>query len=65
MEQEMEALDLSIGIKSQKNFFNLGCLDAKTRKAKEEDIMQDFKEQPIEEEVYIPAGNSFIKKVSE
>jgi hypothetical protein len=38
----MEGLDLSIGIKSQKRFFNLGCLDAKACKAKyEEDIIQE------------------------
>jgi hypothetical protein len=37
MEQKkMEALDLSIGIKSQKKFFNLGRLDTKARKAKED-----------------------------
>jgi hypothetical protein len=44
MEQKMEALDLSIGIKSQKKIFNYGRLDAKARKAKEEeDIIQEIK----------------------
>jgi hypothetical protein len=44
MEQKMEALDLSIGIKSQKKFFNYSCLDIKACKAKEEeDTIQEIK----------------------
>jgi hypothetical protein len=38
MQQKMEALDLSIGIKSQKKFDNLGRSDVKACKAKEKDI---------------------------
>jgi hypothetical protein len=34
MEQKVGVLDLNIGIKSQKKFINLGCLDAKGRRAK-------------------------------
>jgi hypothetical protein len=33
MEEKMDALDLSIGIKGQKKFENYGRLDAKARKA--------------------------------
>jgi hypothetical protein len=41
----MEALDLSIGIKSQKKIVNYGCLDAKARRVKEEeDIIQEAKQ---------------------
>jgi hypothetical protein len=64
MEQKMEALDLSIGIKSQKKFVNLGCLDAKGRKAKvEEDVIQEIKDQPIEEEIRFPLATHLAKKL--
>jgi hypothetical protein len=66
MEQKMEALDLSIGIKSQKKFFNLGRLDAKARKAKEEnDVIQEIKDQPIEEEVHFPMAAHLARKLVE
>jgi hypothetical protein len=35
MEDRMDALDLSIGIKNQNKFVNYGRLDAKARKAKD------------------------------
>jgi hypothetical protein len=47
MEDRMDALNLSIGIKGQNKFINYGHLDAKARKAKDlEDVIQQTREQP-------------------
>jgi hypothetical protein len=55
MEEKMDALDLSIGIKGQKKFVNYGGLDGKARKAKDlEDIIQEAREEPIEEDEQFP-----------
>jgi hypothetical protein len=43
MQQKMEALDLSIGIKSQKRFVNVGCLYLKGRKDKSEEDELHYK----------------------
>jgi hypothetical protein len=66
MEQKMEVLNLSIRIKGQKKFFNLGCLNAKSSKAKEEeDVIQENRDQPIEEEVDFPMAAHLSKKLVE
>jgi hypothetical protein len=45
IKDRMDALDLSIGIKSQNKFINYGRLDAKARKAKDlEDEIQQTRE---------------------
>jgi hypothetical protein len=63
MQQKMEALDLSIGIKNQKKFYNLGRLDAKARKAKdEEDIIQKIREWPIEEDEHFSKTTHLARK---
>jgi hypothetical protein len=66
MEQKMEALDLSMGIKRQKKFVNYGCLNAKARRAKEEeDIIQEAKQQPIEEDEYFPRATHLARKLKD
>jgi hypothetical protein len=64
MQQKIKALDLSIGLKSQKKIFNLGYLEAKARKNKEEeDVIQEIKEQPIEEEIHFLFATPLAKKL--
>jgi hypothetical protein len=64
MEQKMNALDLSIGIKNQKGFVNYGHLDAKARKPKDvEDLIQEVKKQPIEEDEYFPKATHLARKL--
>jgi hypothetical protein len=64
MEQKMKALNLSIGIKIQKKIVNYGCLDAKVHRAKEEeDIIQEAKQQPIEEDEHFPRATHLARKL--
>jgi hypothetical protein len=64
MEDKMDALDLSIGIKGQKKFVNYGHLDIKARKAKDlEDAIQENNEQPIEEDQHFPRATHLAKRL--
>jgi hypothetical protein len=64
MEDKMDTLDLSIGIRGQKKYDNYSRLDIKARKAKElEDVIQENKEEPIEEDAYFPRATHLAKKL--
>jgi hypothetical protein len=64
MEDKMDALDLSIGIKGQKKFVNYGRLDAKARKAKDiEDTIQENNEQLIEEDQHFLRAIHLAKRL--
>jgi hypothetical protein len=64
MEDRMDALDLSIRIKKQNKFVNYGKLDIKARKAKNlEDIIQQTREEPIEEDDDYPRSSHLSKRL--
>jgi hypothetical protein len=64
VEEKMDALDLSIGIKKQNKFVNYSKLDAKARKAKDiEDEIERNKEVPIEEEEAYPRTTHLAKRL--
>jgi hypothetical protein len=57
-------MDLSIGIKGQKKFVNYDHLDDKARKAKNlEDIIQEAREKPIEENEHFPKTTHLARKL--
>jgi hypothetical protein len=64
VEDKMDALDLSIGIKKQNRFINYGRLDAKARKAKDiEDEIEKSKEEPIAEDETYPRTSYLAKRL--
>jgi hypothetical protein len=50
VKDKLEALDLSLGIPSKKNFINHGRLDAKGRRARREEVENEDEEEQIGEE---------------